>query len=37
MKWTRAGSPILLCVVFVTMMLWTWGTWPDVIVDFGTG
>jgi len=25
----------LLATAFVTMARWTWGTWPDVLVDFG--
>ena len=25
----------VLCVVGLAMLNWTWGTWPDVLVDFG--
>lgn len=28
-------GPGLLLLVGVIMMLWTWGTWPDVLIDFG--
>jgi len=28
-------GPGLLLLVGVVMMLWTWGTWPDVLIDFG--
>lgn len=28
-------GPLVCVLVGVTMLLWTWGTWPDVLVDFG--
>jgi hypothetical protein len=28
-------GPILIAVAAVAMALWTWGTWPDVLIDFG--
>jgi len=29
------GPPLSLILVGVLMLQWTWGTWPDVLVDFG--
>src|SRR5580765_6874620 len=31
-KWL---GPLLGFAVALAMLLWTWGTWPDVLVDFG--
>lgn len=32
----RKGSgPLLVLFVGLAMLVWTWGTWPDVLVDFG--
>ncbi len=28
-------GPLLVALSFVAMAAWTWGTWPDVLVDFG--
>jgi len=28
-------GPILIAVAAIGMMAWTWGTWPDVQIDFG--
>ena len=28
-------GPILIALVALGMLIWTWGTWPDVLVDFG--
>ena len=30
-----AGHAAILGAAFVALMAWTWGTWPDVLVDFG--
>ncbi len=29
------SGPILIAVAALAMLTWTWGTWPDVLVDFG--
>ena len=29
------AGPMLIAVAAVAMAIWTWGTWPDVLVDFG--
>jgi hypothetical protein len=32
----RGGfGPALLAATFLAMVYWTWGTWPDVLIDFG--
>ncbi len=31
----RWAGPVSIVVASVAMLCWTWGTWPDVIVDFG--
>src|SRR5580765_937542 len=31
-KWL---GPLLGFAVALAMLLWTWGTWPDPLVDFG--
>lgn len=31
----RLAPPLLLLAAAGAMTKWTWGTWPDVIVDFG--
>lgn len=33
--WKRWIAPLSLVLVGLTMLVWTWGTWPDVLVDFG--
>lgn len=30
-----AGHAAVLAAAFVSLLAWTWGTWPDVLVDFG--
>lgn len=30
-----AGHAAILGVTFLSLLAWTWGTWPDVLVDFG--
>jgi hypothetical protein len=30
-----AAHAAILGAAFVALMAWTWGTWPDVLVDFG--
>ncbi len=36
-RWSRFAwiGPGLIGVTAVVMAAWTWGTWPDVLVDFG--
>ena len=29
------SGPILIAIAALVMLTWTWGTWPDVLVDFG--
>jgi hypothetical protein len=31
----RCAGPLLAALVGAAMLAWTWGTWPDVLVDFG--
>jgi hypothetical protein len=31
-RWT---PPLILLIVGAVMLTWTWGKWPDVLVDFG--
>ncbi len=31
----RGFGPALIAVAFVALGVWTWGNWPDVLVDFG--
>jgi 4-amino-4-deoxy-L-arabinose transferase-like glycosyltransferase len=31
----RCAGPLLGLAVGAAMLAWTWGTWPDVMVDFG--
>jgi len=35
MELPAAGHAAVLGAAFVALMAWTWGTWPDVLVDFG--
>src|SRR6187455_37526 len=28
-------GPAVVAVAGIAMLAWTWGTWPDVLVDFG--
>lgn len=31
----RWSGPFIIAVVAVLGLIWSWGTWPDVLVDFG--
>jgi len=31
----RWGGPFVIAIAAGAMLRWTWGTWPDVLVDFG--
>lgn len=31
----RRGGPVLVASLFALLAWWTWGAWPDVLVDFG--
>src|SRR5260221_4353091 len=31
----KSTGPLLGVAVFAAMLVWPWGTWPDVLVDFG--
>ena len=31
----RCAGPLLAALVGAAMLAWTWGSWPDVLVDFG--
>ena len=31
----RLLGPVLIAAATAAMVYWSWGTWPDVIVDFG--
>ncbi len=31
----RWGGPLAIVLVAAAMLRWTWGTWPDVLIDFG--
>ncbi len=31
-----AAGPLLLAALFALLTAWSWGKWPDVLVDFGT-
>ena len=34
--WFRAAvPPVVLATTSLAMLAWTWGTWPDVLIDFG--
>jgi hypothetical protein len=28
-------GPIVIALAALAMLIWTWGTWPDVLIDFG--
>lgn len=32
-RWT---GPVLVAIYGLATLGWTWGTWPDVLIDFGT-
>ncbi|MBC8107523.1 MAG: glycosyltransferase family 39 protein [Anaerolineae bacterium] len=32
---TRWTGPALIAIAFIAMLTWTWGGWPDPLVDFG--
>jgi hypothetical protein len=34
-KLATGWGPLLIAVVAMGMLIWTWGTWPDVLTDFG--
>lgn len=29
------AGPVCVAVAAGLMIFWTWGTWPDVLIDFG--
>ncbi|MCC7147566.1 MAG: glycosyltransferase family 39 protein [Phycisphaeraceae bacterium] len=29
------AGPVILAIIFLAMLAWTWRTWPDPLVDFG--
>ncbi|MGD0542301.1 MAG: hypothetical protein ABSB33_12365, partial [Tepidisphaeraceae bacterium] len=31
----RSAGPAVIAAVFLAMLVWTWQTWADVLVDFG--
>jgi len=31
----RFAGPFLIALVTLAMLIWSWGTWPDPLVDFG--
>src|SRR5712691_1255187 len=31
----RFFGPALIATTFIALAIWTWGTWPDVVIDFG--
>ena len=31
----RFFGPALIAAAFIALAIWTWGTWPDVVIDFG--
>ena len=35
MKVPRWIGPLLIVAAGVIMLAWSWGTWPDPLVDFG--
>lgn len=30
-----AGAALVVLATFAVLLWWTWGTWPDVLIDFG--
>lgn len=32
---TAWAGPLVIAVTTAAMLWWTWGTWPDVLIDFG--
>src|SRR6266700_6309518 len=30
-----AAGPTLILAASLAMLVWSWGTWPDVLIDFG--
>ena len=32
---SHLAAPAVISVAFLAVLWWTWGTWPDVLVDFG--
>jgi 4-amino-4-deoxy-L-arabinose transferase-like glycosyltransferase len=35
MNLRRWIGPLLIAAVAIVMLIWSWGTWPDPLVDFG--
>ncbi len=35
MNLRRWIGPLLIAAVAIAMLIWSWGTWPDPLVDFG--
>ena len=33
--WTTWATPVALGLTSFALLWWTWGKWPDVIIDFG--
>jgi hypothetical protein len=31
----RFGGPIIVALAGIVMLAWSWGTWPDPVIDFG--
>ncbi|MBI3319025.1 MAG: glycosyltransferase family 39 protein [Candidatus Omnitrophica bacterium] len=31
----RWAGPLVIAATCLVMLIWSWGTWPDVLVDFG--
>src|SRR5688500_464168 len=34
-RWLRILGPLVVAAVGASMCAWTWGSWPDPVVDFG--
>jgi len=34
-RFWRLAIPVLLAAAFAGMLTWSWGAWPDALVDFG--
>lgn len=32
---TQLAGPVIVALVGVAMLIWSWGTWPDPVIDFG--
>lgn len=33
--WLAYCGPTTVAATTLAMLVWSWGTWPDVLVDFG--